>query len=473
MVFAIDEPGRSSQNQRHVSYQGKHMLRSIFSGLAFLTLFAFSAASARAHFIWLELAPAGGGREARLYFGEEAAQGEAHLLGKVAHAKAWVRTPAGEPAEVKLARAGDDAEALVAPCPAATAASLEGTCDYGIYERGPGVLLQYYAKALAGDWTTHPELARAERLKLDIVPTAAGGKLAALVLYEGRPVAAEEVVVVGPDGNAHELKTDAAGKVEIDAAAGRYAIRAGHIEAARSGERDGKKYAQTWHYATLVLDVPKQSVAAAASDSAEDALKRARDGRSVWQDFPGFTSQLVIRGGGEEVQGQLTIDADGVVSLEAPISKLSEWAEEQLNSLVQHRMPGGEVTTGQVAWADDDADNPLGRKITLGDPEMKSAYRLKDDVIMEVNRSMGPTRFTISVLQIERDADGKYLPKSFVMNFFNSATGELQNSLGYLNDWQRVGPFDLPTRIVEVDAKKGGSTTKEIVFANSRLIEKK
>jgi uncharacterized GH25 family protein len=454
------------------------MLRYAVSCVAFLALVVLAAPGAQAHFIWFDLAPAQSGREARLYFGEEAAPGEAHLIGKVAHAKAWLRTPGSEPTEVKLAAPGKDAEALVAPCPTATeAASLEGSCDYGVYERGPGVLLQYYAKALSGDWAKHPELARAERLKLDIVPSAAGGKLAVEVLYEGQGVANTEVVIVDPAGEIHELKTDAAGHAEIKASAGRHAIRAAKVETDRSGQRDGKKYAQTWHYATLVLDVPKQSpanaTAAAKNDSAGEALKRARDGRSIWHDFPGFTSELTIRGGGREAQGKLTIDADGIVTLDMPTSPLSEWAEEQLNSLVQHRMPDGEVTTGEVSWADDDADNPLGRKISLGDPEMKSAYRLKDDVIMEVNRSMGPMRFTISVLEIERNAQNKYLPKSFVMNFFNSASGELANSLGYLNDWQRVGNFDLPTRIVEVDAKKGGSTTKEIVFANSKLIEKK
>jgi Protein of unknown function (DUF3386) len=448
------------------------MFHKAVCGFAVAFLLALAGVPARAHFIWLDAVPAAGGDwQARLYFSEEPAPGEPHLVNRAANTKVWTRGVSGNTSDLKFsAEPTDELAALVAPCPMG-AASIEGACDYGVYERGPGVLLQYYAKRLAGDWQKHPELARAERLKLDIVPSVDNGKLAVDVLYGGKPSAASEVVFIDPTGEHHELKTDAQGRALIAAGAGRWAVRAAHIEADRAGERDGKKFAQTWHYATLVLDLPAGK--SVAGISAADALARARDGRAIWTDFPGFASDVTIRGGGQDVTGKLEIDADGNVSLDAPASPLRDWAEEQLNSLVQHRMPDGEITTGNVTYADDDADHPLGRKINLGDSNLSSAYRLKDDVIMEVNRSMGKMRFTISVLEIERNAEDKYLPRSFAMNFFVSATGELTNSLAYRNDWQRVGRFDLPGRILEIDAKKGGSTTKEIVFANCRLLEKK
>jgi hypothetical protein len=182
---------------------------------------------------------------------------------------------------------------------------------------------------------------------------------------------------------------------------------------------------------------------------------------------------VTVYAGDQKVSGKLTIDSDGGVTLDMPASPLRDWAEEQLTSLVQHRMPDGEISTGEVTYADDEVDHPLGRKINLGDPDLQSAYRIKDDVIREVNRSMGKTRFTISVLEFVRNAENQYLPRSFAMNFFDSASGELRASLAYRNDWQRVGNFDVPERILEIDARQGGSSTKEIVFNNCRLIEKK
>jgi Protein of unknown function (DUF3386) len=451
------------------------MLRKALARCLILSLFVLSGTFAHAHFIWLDLVGPAGNREARLYFSEEPSPGEPHLVAKVAQTKAWIRDTSGKVSDVKLGKAAsEDLAALVAPCATSAPASLEGICDYGVYSRGPaaGPLLQYYAKRLSGDWSKHPELVRAERLKLDIVPHWLAGKLAVDVLYDGKPVADAEVVFIDTSGKNHELKSNAQGRAELDAAGGRMAIRAAHIEADRSGERDGKPFKQIWHYCTLVLDVPLASNSSAAEVSAADALVRARDGRAIWQEFPGFMSDITIRGAGAEASGKLTIDADGNVSLELPKSPLHDWAEEQLNSLVQHRMPDGEISTGNVTYADDDANNPLGRKINLGDPGFSSAYRLKDDVIMEVNRSMGKSRFTISVLEIVRNAEDKYLPRSFTMNFFDSASGDLQTSLGYYNDWHRVGRFDLPKKIIEVDARKGGSTTKEIVFGNWKLIAK-
>jgi hypothetical protein len=166
------------------------------------------------------------------------------------------------------------------------------------------------------------------------------------------------------------------------------------------------------------------------------------------------------------------IDADGVVTVELPAGKLTDWVEEQLNSMVQHRMPDGEVSQGDVTFAEEAGAHPLGRKIDLGDPSLQSAYRIKDDAIMEVNRSAGPTmRFTISVLEIERNKEGKYLPRSFTMNFFDAKSGDLRTSLAYFNSWQRVGAFDLPEQIIEIDAHKGGAGAKQIDFSNCKLLK--
>jgi uncharacterized protein DUF3386 len=430
--------------------------------------------------VWLDLKESPDGQpQAQLYLSELPEPGEPHLIAKVAQSKAWIRG-LKDSTELKFAPAADrDLAALVVACPKQSAASLEAICDYGVYSRGPaGVLLNYYAKRLIGDWTSHADkLARAERLALDIVPSVDGDELGLVVLYNGKPVADAELVIVDPAGESHDAKTDSQGRGTIKATAvGRYAIRSGHVEADRSGARDGKKYAQTWHYCTLTLDLKasdKTSAAAAGEPTALEALTRARDGRSIWHDFPGFTADLSVTSGGEQLKGKVSIDANGTVEMDMPKSPLSDWVEEQLNSLVQHRMPDGEVTQGEVKYADTDRTHPLGRKIDLGDPSLQSAYRLKDDVIMEVNRSMGDLRFTISVLEIVRNAENKYLPRSFTMNFFSAKTGELKTSLTYLNEWQRLGAFDLPKTIVEVSARQGGAGTKQIVFSNCKLIEKK
>jgi uncharacterized GH25 family protein len=445
-------------------------LRAIAALACTLTL---GLANAQAHFIWIDMAPAADGRpQARLYFSETPEPGEPHLIEKIAHTRAWARDAEGHTADLKVGKADSESALLPLAGEVAAAASLEAVCDYGVYQRGQaGLLLQYYAKRLSGEWARHADtLARADKLALDIVPRLEGERLAIEVLYQGQPAAASEVIVVDPAGELHELKTDAKGRVTADAASpGRYAVRAAHIESDKAGEREGKKYSQTWHYCTLLVDVRPPAAAPAGEPTAAEALRRARQGRAVWDDFPGFTAVLHVTSGQERLTGKATIDASGTVELDMPPSPLADWVEEQLNSLVQHRMPTGEISEGKVEYADDDRAHPLGRLVNLGDASFRSAYRLKDDVIMEVNRSAGPQRFTISVLEIVRNAQGKYLPRAFTMNFFDAKTGALKTSLGYWNEWQQVGRFEVPKTILEVSAQPGGTATRQIVFADCQL----
>ncbi len=437
-----------------------------------------TSAQAQAHFLWLDLRSGDADKsQARLYFSEEPAPGEPHLIAKAAKTKVWLRGADGKLTPVSLAAAEGDEAALVAACNAA-GASLEGHWDYGVFTHGPApTLLNYYAKALGSDWTDSAATARAEKLKLDIVPALEGKKLAVQVLFDGQPVGDAEVQFVDPAGEHHDLKTDAEGKVSITAKPGAWAVRSAKIEADKSGERDGKKFDNTSHHATLTLDVPGTTLTAektpSAGESALDLLVRARDGRAMWNEFPGFTTDLTVLSGAETLKGKATIDADGVVTVDLPKGKLTDWVEEQLNSMVQHRMPDGEVSQGDVTFAEEANAHPLGRKIDLGDPSLQSAYRIREDAIMEVNRAAGPTmRFTISVLEIERNQENKYLPRSFTMNFFDTKSGDLRTSLAYFNSWQRVGAFDLPKQIIEIDAHKGGASAKQIDFSNCQLLAK-
>ncbi len=126
-----------------------------------------------------------------------------------------------------------------------------------------------------------------------------------------------------------------------------------------------------------MLNVPETATTtttAATTVSALDTLVKARDGRAIWnEDFPGFTCDLTVHAGDEEIKGKAEIDADGIVTVEMPASPTRDWVEEQLNSLVQHRMPDGDVSQGDVTFADEAGHHPLGRKIDLGDPSLQSA----------------------------------------------------------------------------------------------------
>jgi hypothetical protein len=447
-------------------YAGKSVLFLVTLGAA-LTL----ASPAAAHFVWIDIVDNGGTPTARVMFGESAEPGEGRLLAKIAKTRAWVRMADGTSTELKLAPPAteDQPAALTARLPAG-ATAVEAACDYGVYTRAPGgVRLQYYAKCMAAG-ATKPQASKESRM--EIVPGRRDGKLEVTVLFDGKPDAGAELIEVNDEGQGSDIKLNADARAIIKPPkSGRLALRAKHAAAGESGEIDGQRYGQTSYYATLVLaglgaDSP-------AEDSAAAALARAREGRAIWRDFPGFTTDVVVRGDDGKLEARATIDAAGTVELSGERSALHDWAQDQLQSLVQHRMPDGEITEGDVTFVAEPVMHPLGRLIDLGDEQRQSRYRLNGDVITEVNRLMGPQRFTISVLSIHRNGEGKYLPEAFTMSFWDVKTGELKETRAFWNSWRRVGDFDLPERILEIAAGEQGAKTKELMFQNQRLLDRR
>ena len=247
-------------------------------------------ADANAHFIWIDLVSTADGQpQARLYFSETPEPGEPHLIAKIAHTKAWSRDAQDHVTDLKVGKpANEESAELPLAGAAANGASLEADCDYGVYQRGPsGMLLHYYAKRLGGDWASQGDkLARAPKLMLDIVPQKAGDKLKLAVLFQGKPSPGSELVVIDPAGEQQDLKTDEQGEASVNAAAGgRYAVRASHIVPDGEGSRDGKKYAQTLALLHIAgrSAAGRHDVASAEEPSAVEALRRARDGRAIWE----------------------------------------------------------------------------------------------------------------------------------------------------------------------------------------------
>ncbi len=215
-----------------------------------------------------------------------------------------------------------------------------------------------------------------------------------------------------------------------------------------------------------------EAAAKGQDQTAAGLLAAARSNRSIWpKEFPGFKAETIATVDGETKTGKLEIDATGTVELAMPKGKPADWARDQLEAMVRHRMPDGEVSEGNVVFADNDRANPLGRRIALGD-DRESSYRIKDGAIMEVRRAAGPMRFTISVLEIEWNPDKKYLPRSFVVNYIDSKTGELRESHAFLNTWHRLGGFDLPQRILEIAVERGSTSIRQVELKNVELLKR-
>jgi hypothetical protein len=468
-------------------------------------VWCLSVLPAQAHFLWIAVeketsekgaSNLGTGERAlaEVWFNEAPTAGGEHLIGKVAQTHAWLRTPGARPVTLALKQQiHDHLGALVSELSASSPYSVEARCDYGVFTRGDrSQWLTYYAKHLQFDSLAKlGSLAKTESLALDLVPAAKDDGLTFTCLWQGKPAAEVEMVLVEPGGERKSLTSDKQGQVQVrPAAAGEYAVRARFVEPDRKGEKDGKVFTGALHYATLTMNLKDTLMAAATptdakttlanatldqgSDlSASELLKRARDARSVWRDFPGFESKLEVRSGGQRSEGTVKVTGEGEIELSGfPGDFEAEPVKGYLESLVQHRMADGGADES-VVYAQDATPSSLGRLIAFeGDEKLHSTYRIRDDVITEVNREMGESRFSISVLDVYRNASGKYLPQSFSVSFWDKQSGALKRVDTHVNLWTHVDAFDLPRHVSLLKASSKGNQLLEFNFSEQRLLAK-
>lgn len=439
------------------------------------SLLWMSGSVALAHFVWVDL----GGQADKpvgLYFGDATVPDAARLLDNVQQTKLFVRGADGQYHQLKMEKKidGDRGYWIAGPEGKGKVTSwnaVEAVCDYGVLDKGGEQFhLQYSAKYLNQDALASPSLTASGKLPLDIIPTLTDNQLQLEVQADGKPVAGAEVVITDEANETTTLETDAKGMVAVkDPRQVRYHIRARQIET-RQGEQDGKKFDSVRNYSTLVLDLGDQSAAAksAALGSATQLLEQSRAARAVWDDFPGFTSRFSVRVDDQTSEGTLTVDGYGKLQAEGLDLEEHRSVRSMVRSLVSHRMPG-EPASEEADFDPKYAENPLGTMIRLRGDGMGSHYRLQENVVTEVNRDSNDGRFTISVLSVHRNPEGKYLPEAFTVDSWNK-DGELTGSSTHFHRWVRVGDFDLPEELTVVATGDNKRTVTRLRWEDHQLL---
>lgn len=196
-------------------------------------------------------------------------------------------------------------------------------------------------------------------------------------------------------------------------------------------------------------------------------LREAREARALWKQFSGFTADVEVNMDGKISRGKVRVDALGKVSFEQLEQVAETWARPVLSADVGHRLDEAAETT--CYFADTDAQHPLGRAIGLIGDGMGSVYRVRDKQVMVVNRKAGKSRFSITLLESRFNKEGKYLPGSYVVHYWDADKGDLQRTDSYTNTWKRVGAFDLPvtTRVVSTSRTV---SAKSFTLSNHALL---
>ncbi len=207
--------------------------------------------------------------------------------------------------------------------------------------------------------------------------------------------------------------------------------------------------------------------------TAAEVMKRAHEVRAEWKDFSGFKADVVVFADSNRVDGTVVVSAEGQVAFQLADSEAADWAQADLQSLVDHRLPGGSREY-DVAFVKGERPNALGRLIRFNDDRMHSVYRVRYNLITEVHRTMDTRKLMINVVDFHWNKEKKVLPRTYTVSWTDVKTGKVSSMQVVNTRWVRIGKIDLPVRILKIINKEdGGREVHEIRLANHELLTAK
>ena len=446
---------------------------------AALALMIGLVADARAHFLFIRVGPmAESGRSAEVFFSEQAEAGDPKLIDKIVGAELWLQTKPNTFTPLTVRKGNDRLRATVPP---GGSLSVVGVCEYGVLARPkqPAFLLRYFPKAVAGKpeevnafgrFVAEPKTKPA---RLEIMPTFENNRVKLVALREGKAVPSLVFTTVSSDLTNTEVTADKDGNAFwTPSAPGRYSVYVKEV-LKTPGEHAGKSYDEIRDFATLAFTWPLERHDADAGAVA--MFEKALANRAPWSDFPGFSAEVTGTLDGRAFSGKVNVTADGGVKAELDDAAARPWLEDQLGSIAMHRNsendrgPSTDKPKPVLRFADDDEDHPLGRLLAFQGGRFASSYRVKDDRITVVNRHIGKQTMTITVLDDTKNAEGKYVPHSYLVHYWDALTGDLQRVETIQERWTRVGKLDLPTRHTVSTASNTGLSVRSFELSKHAL----
>jgi hypothetical protein len=238
-----------------------------------------------------------------------------------------------------------------------------------------------------------------------------------------------------------------------------------------AGEHAGRGYEEVREFATLSFAWPLAP--SGPDDEAVALFEEALASRAAWHAFPGFTAEIAGDVENRPFSGKAIVDADGGVTLDIDETPFAEWVQEQLESITMHRAasqtPASDRPKPVLRFADEQIDHPLGRLLAFEGGHFATSYRVKDRQITTVNRVLDGQNMTITVLDNDANAEGKFLPRSYTVQYWDEQTGQPLRTETVQDRWTRVGGFDLPERHTVTTASADGFSVKSFRLSKHHL----
>jgi hypothetical protein len=450
--------------------------RSLVLALGALALIA---APTEAHFLFCRITPmAEAGRAVEVTFSDRAGEGDPTFVDKIVKTKLWVQVKPGEFQPLEVKRAPDRVRALL---PASGTLSVVGVCEYGVrtIPNQPAFLLRHYPKAIDGateevnalkcaTGDLNPFRPLGKEIPFEIAATLTENGIRVVALRDGQPVPDAKFTTIARDLTNETLKAGPDGvALWKPAKPGVYSVYT-ESKLKQSGTFDGTPYDEIREFTTLTFTWPSERKGVDAEAVA--LFEKALADRAVWVDFPGFSAEVAGYHDGRAFRGKVEVSKEGKVNatIDEPLAK--KWLDDSLGSIVMHRQAdSGVEATPVLRFADSDTNHPLGRLLLFEGGNFASSYRIKDGQIKVVNRHIGRSNMTLTTLEQARNAEGKSLPLSYVVQYWDATNGNLSRVETFQDRWTRVGRFDFPAERTAINAAPGGLSVRSFVLTGHKL----
>jgi hypothetical protein len=215
-----------------------------------------------------------------------------------------------------------------------------------------------------------------------------------------------------------------------------------------------------------------QAVALQDDPNARELLQRAFDRTARWRaDFSGFSAALIANDNGVEHRGTVQVTMPRSVEVTLAEADLQQWAQQQLAMLVGHRAYRAfDQSDGKyVLTLGPEEAHPLGRLIYIHGDGMNSRYRVRDERICQIQRSMERVKFTINIEDSMSTGDGKVLTTRFTVYYFSPNTGQLTQVESFADDYTEVRGVVLPKARRVTFAANGEARVRELILSDHVL----
>jgi len=215
------------------------------------------------------------------------------------------------------------------------------------------------------------------------------------------------------------------------------------------------------HVATA-QSTQKTGETALATPSARDAFNEAYQNRYTWDEqFPGYSAEVSLNYQGQLHHGIVRVKPDlSVEVININREDVREFVANQLRmETIHRRRVPFEKMHGQNSFKLEGTDDSGALKIQEVGDKMESHYKVKDKLVTQVNRVMGPVAVTVDTLGTAKNPEG-YLVTHFQTVFRDAETGEVLEKEDVRDFHEKIGKYYLLTNRDIRSTKQGNPEEK-------------